>query len=432
MRKLIFLLASLFLVPISSCLPSEADIFTEYDLEGTISKQSLYIDSIFTMGLWMDVLHVFDNEGGNNTQSSILVAYTAAPFTNPSSSIHTLRGHSPYDITGGSLYNVLPGHLFRNIIARSGSGDFFAAVEYDQNVSIKRFSEDTRDLNNPRRMPSFSRTMNINNNFFSLFATENYLIIFEIVSAEEEIIYQIIRLDIDTLYEEIIVNRRFSFIDNSGDFISNIFAADHNIYVFRTEVNLDASEITWIDQYDFYGNLIDSRLIYTENFLYMDQVGDIDTVIGIYKVRDYFILQTLHSRSAVFREQGDSFIEVKIPESLQMIGSARLLKDWGDDTKYMYFWNFEDRSLYVFDMDNYAFHSILINVDFEDILFTHQEPIVSLVFRSPRGDLMFGVESDVRYAELLGDEAINQGFGSTLLFPLSLESLEAELNGWRL
>jgi len=432
MKKLFLLPLSLLIMLFSACFSEEIDLFADYNLEGTLTNQYLYIDTIFTMEFSGEVLYLFDNIGDNYTEICILTSHTWGGFENRSFSLTRLIGSSIYYEKSSSSYNILSKNLFRNINSFDSKGSFFVAVEDNEGVSIVKIVENPQVFHHtdflPRHIrPTFIREMNPNS-FFNFFAHGDHLIIFEIIGMEDNIIYQVIRLDVDTLTEETIVQQHFSLTENTGNFISNIYVADNNIYVFRTEVYLDGSETTFIDRYNFNGRLINSRLIHMEDFLYMNEVSDIDTVIAIYKVRNYFILETLHSRTAIFREAGNDFVEVKIPETLQLIGSVRPLTNWSADTKYMYFWNFMNHSLYVLDMDNRAFYSITVFVDIEDILFTHQVPIVNQVFRSPRGDLMFKVDSDIRYAELLGDRAINQGFGTSILFPISLEQLEAKIN----
>ena len=343
MKKLFFLPLSILIVALSSCFSEEIDLSTDYNLEGTLSNQYLYINTVFTMEFSGDILYL-DNTGDNYAEISVLSTHIRSDPENPLFDVSVIRGTSPYDMTGGSLYFNLSGQLFRNMTSFDSEGDFFAAVEDNESISIMKFSGDIEDLWNRERVPIFIREMN-SNSFFNFFAYGDHLIIFEIIGMEDSIIYQVIRLDVDSLAKETIVQQHFSLIENTGNFISNIYVADNNIYVFRTEIYLDGSETTFIDRYNLNGRLINSRLIHTEKFLYMDEVSDIDTVIAIYKVRNYFILETLHSRTAIFREAGNDFVEVKIPETLQLIGSARPLTNWSDDTKYMYFWNFMNHNL---------------------------------------------------------------------------------------
>lgn|GEM_PF-4173137 len=440
MRKIFFISILVLIFMITSCSSEIA----EFNADDSIVKEinfntanilnetstNLSFEDMLRRELWIGVLYMFDNMGENHEDSVILrtFAITAEdyPLEYTNFDIALSFGNAIHNWQGHSMYNNIPHRIFQNMIAYDGSGYFYIAVQEYDSVSIKQFDENAPQEDGGRgNVPTFIREMNPHM-FFNFFAVGDKLIIFEIIVEENRLVYQTTRLDTNTLAEEIIFEHSFSFENNAGHFVSNIFVENQSIYAFRTKVADNEAEVTFIDSYDFYGNLVHSYIIDTEDFMLMDEVNDMDTVVAVFKAGKYFILETMHSRTGIFGRVGDQLVEIEIPDSLQRIGSARPVRNWNLDTPYVYFWNYATHSLYVFDVGSQVFHRVHVNVDAEidDRLFEYQIPLVSYVYRSPRGDIIFRVDSDRRYREFWDGDVDNNGFGSRFLFSRSLEQIE--------
>jgi len=224
--------------------------------------------------------------------------------------------------------------------------------------------------------------------FANFFTHGDYLIIFEPQLTPQGFLYNVIKFDLSTLDETLIISSFFDFDTHSGDILSNIYVTNDNIFVYRINENTERN--FYIDSYSLDGEFIESIRINFSSFLYMQEVSDEDSVIRFMKYDELFIFETLHERVGIFVMRNGTLEEISIPNELQLLGQTNLI---GVDNQHrLYFFNFENSSL--FSLNAHTFELIRYNItfeNFEDVLFNH----ISSIDMDEYGNFIIGVQVDM-------------------------------------
>ena len=155
--------------------------------------------------------------------------------------------------------------------------------------------------------------------YINLFSQGDYLIMFVPRFSNEIFVYDVIKVNLSNNHNEVIIEKVFSPHSNTGDIIANIFVYNESIFMYRMNISETGNTSHFVDEYDFGGNLINSFDLDIDEFLFMEQVNDHDTITMIYRVDNFFILQTLHNRISIFGISGNYWTEIGIPDSLQKV-----------------------------------------------------------------------------------------------------------------
>ncbi|MCL1989218.1 MAG: hypothetical protein FWG64_14785 [Firmicutes bacterium] len=237
-----------------------------------------------------------------------------------------------------------------------------------------------------REMPQVS--------YINFFVDGDNMIIFEpIFEDESEIfIYQIINRNLQENSENVIIAREFSTVTNFGEIIANIFVQNASIFLYRVEISQNGTRNFYIEEYDFAGNFVNRLNLDIENALYMPEVSAEDSVMQLFITDNLVILQTLHNRILMYAIVGNSLIEVDIPASLQRLGAANIIGNSFDfdGNGLILFWNFNDQTLYLLDLQQWKFSTANVFIEDNDISQFLQQN-VNRIHRDVYGNLLFEV-----------------------------------------
>lgn len=230
--------------------------------------------------------------------------------------------------------------------------------------------------------------------YMNLFTYEEYLIIFEPHLEGSDFVYRIIKFNPSDGLEVLLIEKTFSLPANAGEVVSNIFVDDGSIFLYRISFREDGTRHFFIDEYDLFGNRLAAFPLKIEDFLHMPEVDDEDSVLRLYKTGDYFILTTLHNRTAIFRLSGNNLVEVAAPPSFRDFDATMLVRGFCSSDSYVYFWNFAQNTLYILDVPNGRIHSVDVELHLREDHLEIQERRIRLVHRNRQGDLVIEIGID--------------------------------------
>jgi len=182
--------------------------------------------------------------------------------------------------------------------------------------------------------------------YTNIFTTDDGLILFEIVNVEGYLRYVITHLNLDTNEEHVLLEKTYSNVVGEGYAISDIFVCGRYVFSYVMEIEDFSTVMRFIKKHDMHGNLIASYILDVETFLFMEEVGDIDSVEGIFKLEDFIVLTTRHHRAIVLKmyyseliETDGELVEVDTPAIFRQMFRARLLGAHHRNVDAIYFWD---------------------------------------------------------------------------------------------
>jgi len=230
--------------------------------------------------------------------------------------------------------------------------------------------------------------------YINFFVEGNYLIIFEPKFNYNEFIYKISKLDLTNNAESLLINESFSMVTNSGYVISNMYVQNGSIFLYRVKTSNGGVRDFFIDEYDLFGNLVNTYVLDILEFLHMYEVMEEDSVIRLYKYDDYFVLQTIHNRIGIFRLEGERIIEIDIPDSLQRLGAATIVSSSESGSDSIYFWDNIYDVLYIYDLYSKTFIRVPVYVERDGDFALFLEDWIHSVHRNSEGTVLFQARID--------------------------------------
>jgi len=272
--------------------------------------------------------------------------------------------------------------------------------------------------------------------YTNFFITDDYMIIFEPSFENQHFIYRVMRHHMINGYEGTIIDKTFSRLTGYGEIIVNIFVENNTLFLFRINITSEGVRDFFIDEYDLYGNKLRSLCIEINEFLYMHEVSDEDSITGILKFKNYFILSTIHNRIAIFKMENNNFIRIDTPSIFLNIGGVILIDRFLSDVEMLYFWDLNNK-IYIFDPTNGELCSVEIVKEIGND-FPFIEDIISNIHRDAEGNILVQVRVDMnawerhreeerRRLEARGEFApMGDGFprGSSLFYWIGREELK--------
>ena len=284
--------------------------------------------------------------------------------------------------------------------------------------------------------------------YVNLFVENDQMIIFKSTLETDTFVYTVKNLDLSTGLYSVIVQKNFSTLANTGEMISNIFMEDSSIFLYRIKVDIYGSTMFFVEEYDFFGNLLNTHNFQNKDFLYMDEINSYDTVASLFKKDDLFIFHTLHDRIAIFRLSNGLLVEVNVPDNFRRVGGVSIVQQFFADNGLIYFWDYIDSNLYIFDLNKEDF--FVINVEFgeyrvgdffEDMLGTFEQKMEN-VHRDSYGNLIFQIrinhsiymehmERLIQAGEISGGfpspwDAASFTYGDRLLYRVSIDEIRSK------
>ncbi|MCL1883707.1 MAG: hypothetical protein FWF81_08155 [Defluviitaleaceae bacterium] len=271
--------------------------------------------------------------------------------------------------------------------------------------------------------------------YVNFFVERDVLIVFEPRIEGDYFIYDVITHSLLDNSEDVIVRKTFSRTNGKGEVIPNIFVKNNSIIIYRLEIDGDVTR-HFVDEYDFFGTKIFSYQVEIDDFLYMEEVNSEDSIIRLFRFKDYIVFITFHNRIAIYKLSDDSLNAIDMPSSLQTIGAATVVNHFATDNNLVYFWNFSD-TLYIFDLSTEEFLTIEISFELYNIQF--MEDSISQILKDSSGNLLLQKRLDIteyeKWVEEEQQRQQNKGeespwgdifpLGTSRFFFLSFEELQS-------
>ena len=230
--------------------------------------------------------------------------------------------------------------------------------------------------------------------YLNFFASGDNLIIFEPRLENDRFIYTITRVNMEQNDETVIVEKTFCLLEHYGYVIANIFVRDDAIFLYRIKIN-NNNETFFVDELDFYGNRINYQQFDLDDFLYMAEVSDDDSIVRLFVFCNHLVFSTLHNRIAIYRFTDEGFAVINVPAEFQRLGALTIMNGFSPHDAYIYFWSFDTHTLHIFDTTNESFHSVEIYFHFSDGNTRFLESRIHQTHRDPAGNILFQVRVDM-------------------------------------
>ena len=248
--------------------------------------------------------------------------------------------------------------------------------------------------------------------YLNLFATEHYLILFEPQFTGDTFTYQVSKVCFENHHEVVILSRAFCMESNAGYVIPNICVGNETISAFKVVHEVGGARRFFVETYDFTGELQYAyELEDFEDFLYMPEVGDEDSIFRIFYVGEYIVLQTMHNRIALYRFEHGVLRAVSIPPSFHVLGATSYVgaaKAW--ESGVLYFWNIFGDYLYVYDTHSRTFNTFdIVQGDRDTELTDFMFDWLQSVHRDNEGNLIFQIRIDYGAYLLWREEMMSRG-----------------------
>lgn len=270
-----------------------------------------------------------------------------------------------WDRPGFDVVRILPDGSFYNIYSFKGGVPRWRALAFDsygnhyypivvrqenftEHFAIVRLNSNKYECTENDSTIVWESEYNIIINFF---IENDIMIIYDPNNVGSYRKGNIVRLDLDDNFEQVIITKIYCMISNIGDFIVDIFVENTNIYIFRIAYG-DNGERHFIDVYDFYGNKIKSYPIDLQDFMSIKMMGDRDIEWGFLKFNDYFIISTLGRRVAIFNLAEGELTRVELYSAFENFNFTLFMDVFlGDNSGLMYFpcGMGEGKKIYVLD-----------------------------------------------------------------------------------
>ena len=369
-------------------VPTSEHFYTNPIPDATISTSEYYYTTHKSIALMCE--HYITTFTDVIFMDSYGIVFMIYPQRTPSSHpLGIMRTH--VDIIA-TLYSLDNTHIRWDNVAINSRGDFFmpliSTLDTQQRQEIRQFSSSLHTRRQDNSQGIVIREMEPNS-YVNLFATNHYLIIFEARIVDVYFVYEVIKLNLYDGSESTILKKMFSMNENVGQGISDIFVCNNLIYVYRFKTDASGDEHSFIDVVEFCGHILQTYLLEINYFLYMTEVSDEDTIIGIYKQGDYFIITSIHNRIAIFRAQDEGLVVVDVPDSFTRIGGATLIGGFSPSNNLTYFWDFNS-TLYIFDLLSEQFFPTTLTIQQppNDSLRVFQSDRITNIHRNSDGDIL--------------------------------------------
>lgn len=147
--------------------------------------------------------------------------------------------------------------------------------------------------------------------------------------------------------------------NKSGNILVSACLYEDNIYAYS--INYDDTEEYMIQEYSLQGDLLQQYKMDLKEFLKIKEVDDTDVVYRIFRVGDYIILNTLNNRVKIYKVSESELIEVKTPKVFEELLGARVIENYGQQNRYVYFADSsEGNKFYFFDTEDGKIRTINI------------------------------------------------------------------------
>ena len=253
-------------------------------------------------------------------------------------------------------------YFYLAIVVNENGNEELQIIRLNSNIPRSAHGIDTR-----REMVTIAERSQVT--YVNLFYADGYLILFEPHYANDVFTYTITKINIATNLSDVIMQKSYSMVTGVGDVIANIFAENSSIFLYRVMYANDGTKYFLIDEYNFYGELQSTYSLDLENFLFMHEVDDEDSVLRIVKIANYFLLQTVHNRIIIFRMENGSLEKLETPSSFQKLGATTIVNPPHSAAKDMiYFWNMIENHLYIYCFFENVFTLVEISLMDEELL----------------------------------------------------------------
>lgn len=168
---------------------------------------------------------------------------------------------------------------------------------------------------------------------------------YQIDSSADETDFYIDKLNLKGPADNIIYAK---YKNNSGEILVSSCIYKNKIYTFSTVLNKEPGYC--IKEYTLDGQITMEYYINLDSFLKLKEVEDYDVVYRIFRVNNYFIINTLNKRVKIYKIISNKLDEIKTPTSFESLLGANIIENYGTESGLVYFQGSENTNLfYIFN-----------------------------------------------------------------------------------